>query len=89
MERKRRYYAKYNSYGVDFVPDCGFWDVLVFNSKKERDDWVEGNCYDGNNYVAACLYAKNVNKYLQTKSGQTIIEKYSEKHDTNQLTISW
>jgi hypothetical protein len=85
----RNYYVKYNQFGTNFSSDSIGWDILVFDSKKERDTWLEENYHDGNNRVAAIVTAKNVNKYLRPKSGQIVVAEYDEGRKANKLTVRW
>ena len=37
----RKYYAGYNSYGIDVSYHSDGWSAHVFDSKRERDEWVK------------------------------------------------
>lgn len=45
----KHYYAGCNSYGTNFTYDSAGWDVHVFESKKERDNWVSEDSYSCGN----------------------------------------
>ena len=61
--RTRHFYVAVNPFGLELSFDSpGCWLVLRFDSKKERNLYLEENSYDGNQYVAMALKAKNLYK---------------------------
>lgn len=62
--KNRKYYAEYCSYGVNINYDSlnrHAYDFYCFDSKKERDEWVDKNAYDPyGKLVAAPTKLKNV-----------------------------
>lgn len=62
--KNRKYYAEYCQYGVNISYDSlnrNAYDFYVFDSKKERDEWVDKNAYDPyGKLVAAKTKLENV-----------------------------
>lgn len=53
---KRHYYAGYSYMGINFTYDSPCWESFAFDSKKERDNWVNENRYnDQGNIVAEAI----------------------------------
>lgn len=49
MKNKRKYYAEHCLYGINTSYDSfnrTAYSFFVFDSKKERDEWVDKNAYD-------------------------------------------
>lgn len=87
--KMRNYYVKYNQFGTNLCANSIGWDILVFDSKKERDTWLDENYHDGNNRVASIVKAKNINKYLRPKAGQIVEVEYDEGRNANKLIARW
>lgn len=50
----KTYYAGYNSYGVNVSYRSMGWSVKAFDTKSDRDSWVDQNlCNDNGNVVSA------------------------------------
>lgn len=47
-----KHYVKENMYGTNLSRDSIGWDILVFNSKQERADYLNDNEYHNCNLVA-------------------------------------
>lgn len=64
MKNKRKYYAEHCLYGVNISYDSfnrQAYSFFAFDSKKERDAWVDNNAYDlTGKLVAAPTKLKNV-----------------------------
>lgn len=64
MKNKRKYYAEHCLYGVNTSYDSfnrQAYSFFAFDSKKERDAWVDNNAYDlTGKLVAAPTKLKNV-----------------------------
>lgn len=62
--KNRKYYAEYCPYGVNISYDSfnrHAYDFYCFDSKKERDEWVDKNAYDPcGKLVAAATKLENV-----------------------------
>lgn len=56
----RNWYAGYCRFGINIVFCPQYWDVHVFDSKKERDEWVDKHYYENNNVVATAIKYKEV-----------------------------
>lgn len=64
LKMRKKYYAEHCLYGVNTSYDsfnrCAY-SFFVFDSKKERDEWVDKNAYDPyGKLVAAPTKLKNV-----------------------------
>lgn len=49
MKNKRKYYAEHCSYGINTSYDSfnrQAYSFFAFDSKKDRDAWVDNNAYD-------------------------------------------
>lgn len=64
LKMTKKYYAEHCLYGVNISYDSfnrHAYSFFVFDSKKERDDWVDKNAYDPyGKLVAAPTKLKNV-----------------------------
>lgn len=64
MKNKRKYYAKHCLYGINTSYDSfnrQAYSFFAFDSKKERDAWVDNHAYDlVGKLVAAPTKLKNV-----------------------------
>lgn len=64
MKNKRKYYAEHCSYGINTSYDSfnrQAYSFFAFDSKKDRDAWVDNNAYDlAGKLVAAPTKLKNV-----------------------------
>jgi len=69
----RHFYAEKNPYGVNLSYASIGWQVLRFKSKKERDDYVDENKWQGCNQVVAKCSAKTAMKIIGTKDKSRII----------------
>lgn len=62
--KNRKYYAEYCFYGLNTSYDSfnrRAYAFFVFNTKKERDEWVDKMAYDRHGkWVAAATTLKNV-----------------------------
>lgn len=58
----RKWYAADNSYGTNFTYDSDGWCVNVFDSKAERDAWVEADTYPNGNPTREVVTAKQARK---------------------------
>jgi len=57
----RRYYAAYNSYGVNLTYSSIGWRFLAFESKAARDAYVDDHCYNSSgNLVCEPIERKNI-----------------------------
>lgn len=61
-KKKRHFYVAVNRFGLNLSFESIGWEVLRFDSKKERNQYLEENGHDGNQYVAMTLKAKNLYK---------------------------
>ena len=52
------FFAAYSYMGLDYVWDAPCWQVHVFYSAEDRDDWVTEHRYDGRQYVAQAITGK-------------------------------
>ena len=73
MTSNMHYYAAHSYMGLNYTYDSPCWSLYVFDSKKERDDWVNENEYsqDTGNYVAMAVDKKTAIKlcpWLRTNS---------------------
>lgn len=59
-QSKRHYYAGHSYMGINYTYDCDCWKAYRFDSKKERDEWVEKHEYSQStgNYVAEAVSRK-------------------------------
>lgn len=64
MKTNRKFYAAHSYMGLNYVYSAPCWKVLVFDNRKERNDWVNENEYsqDTGNYVAMACSRKTANK---------------------------
>lgn len=62
MTTNRYYYAAHSYMGINFTYDSPCWTVHVFNSKRDRDEWVSENDYDQGNVVSEAITAKTAYK---------------------------
>lgn len=64
MKNKRKYYAEHCLYGINTSYDSfnrQAYSFFAFDSKKERDAWVDNHAYDlTGKLVAAATTLKNV-----------------------------
>lgn len=67
------FYAIYNSFGLNLSSDSIGWKIYSFDTKKERDEYLESNDYNGQNYVAD----KATVNYLRTTFGRERVNHYS------------
>lgn len=51
----KHYYAAHSYMGLGYTYDSPCWRVYVFDSKAERDAWVDENEYNNGNYVAEAV----------------------------------
>jgi|GEM_PF-5942674 len=58
----KKYYAGYNPFGTDYEYAERHWDFYEFDSKKDRDEYVEKNWYDQStgNRVCAAVYRRDI-----------------------------
>jgi len=61
---KKYWYVKYNKFGLDLTLGSIGWRVYRFASKRERDNWLCDNDYNGCNHVAAFCKAADVPQFL-------------------------
>jgi hypothetical protein len=62
MENHKHYYAAHNYYGTQFAYD-NLWSVYAFDSRMERDNWLDDNEYDREGKrVSESVSAKNARR---------------------------
>ena len=84
----KKYYAEHCLYGVNTSYDSfnrQAYSFFVFDSKKERDEWVSKNAYDSyGKLVAAATTLKNV-RYCMGRNfivyGNTIVHSVDDLYD--------
>lgn len=61
------YYGFYHSYGINTTDTEGniVGRLYIFNTKQERDQWVDEDIWDGN-YHRAPINSKDARKYLES-----------------------
>lgn len=62
----KQYYAAHSYMGLNFTYDSPCWKVYIFDTAKERDQWVETHEYNGQNYVAMAVSLKTAKKIIGT-----------------------
>lgn len=86
----RKYYAERCLYGVNTSYDSvnrHAYDFLAFATKKEREEWLEENCYDTGRLVArattrkAVEYCKGKNFKVVNMNGINIVVKNDSEID--------
>lgn len=60
--KSKKYYAAKSYMGLGYEWDATCWVAYSFNSKSERDAWVQRNEYRNNQYVAQAITAKDFAK---------------------------
>ena len=81
MKNKRKYYAKHCLYGINTSYDSfnrQAYSFFAFDSKKERDAWVDNHAYDPYGKLVAAptkLKMKIIKLYRQDFSPETVKEK--------------
>jgi len=58
----RQFYAAYNSYGTNFTYESDGWSVHVFDSKANRDAWVDADEYPNGNPTRETVDLKTAKK---------------------------
>jgi hypothetical protein len=62
MEKK--YYAAHSYMGTDYTFNSPCWVAYQFNSKADRDAWLEGNEYKDGKRVAQSVTRKSVEQIV-------------------------
>ena len=62
----KKYYGFEHFYGIATVDDdgCYIGDLIAFNSKKERDEWVDKDLFKNGNFHRSSLTSKEARKWL-------------------------
>jgi hypothetical protein len=66
MEKK--YYAAHSYMGTDYTFNSPCWVAYQFNSKADRDAWLEGNEYKDGKRVAQSVTRKSVEQIVGRQS---------------------
>jgi len=61
----KNFYAGKSFIGLNFTYDSACWEVYMFDSKKERDNWLEENEYCNGSLVAEAISQKIAYKILR------------------------
>lgn len=77
----RMYYAGHSYMGLNMTYDSSCWEVFGFDTKKERDAWVEEHEYSiqASQYVAAAITHKIAMRILKPGKYGTIQRLYQNK----------
>jgi len=67
----RKYYAAYNSYGIELSYQSIGWSFLAFESKAARDAYVEDHCYNSSGNIVCEPISR---KDIPTNSHSAIIK---------------
>lgn len=90
MKNKRKYYAEHCLYGINTSYDSfnrHAYDFFAFETKKEREKWLDENSYDKGNLVArattrkAVEYCKGKNFKIFNMDGINIVVKDNSEID--------
>lgn len=76
----RHYYAAYNSYGTNFTYDSPGWTVHVFETKKEREEWLNADTYPNGNPTREPITAETayrLNPDLKTQYAQDVAGEFN------------
>lgn len=81
----KSYYALSNEFGINLTYDSIGWKAHRFDSKKERDEWVDEHCYsDSGNIVAETTDRKTAYK-VAGYSSQKQIERFEPEDKSFQF----
>jgi hypothetical protein len=58
MENKRYCYIGLCKQGIDLKKSSGNWDVMRFNNKKERKEWLEKHVRNDKSVIAKAMTRK-------------------------------
>jgi hypothetical protein len=67
VKMKKYYYAGHSYMGTNYTYDCQCWTAYAFESKKERDEWMDENEYKNGNRVAEVIDRKTAYKIAGIK----------------------
>jgi hypothetical protein len=74
LQGSRHYYAGHNCYGVNNSYDGDGWSAYAFDTRAERDQWLEENEYWDGRQVAEAITAKDAYKIAGVSSGDELYQ---------------
>ena len=60
----RTFYAQYCPYGINVSYDSNAYEFYAFDTKEERDTWVDTHEFNGSNYVASSVTRRVVERVM-------------------------
>ena len=70
----KHFYAGHNSYGVDNSYDGDGWSAYAFDTRAERDQWLEENEYWGGRQVAEAITARDAYRIVGVRTADELYQ---------------
>jgi len=74
LQGKVHFYGGYNSYGVDNSYDGYGWSAYAFDTRAERDQWLDENGYWDGRQVAEPITAKDAYKIAGVRTADELYQ---------------
>ena len=87
LQGNKHFYAGHNSYGVNISYSSMGWSAYAFDTKAERDEWVNDNSYFGfGRRVAEPIDSKTAYKIAGVRNA---MELYQNESCNSELCAEW